>query len=147
MFVDTAGTERFRAVMPAFYHKADAFVIVYDITKQSSFVELTQWLDTIDRETNPKNRGMKVMLIGNKADLEDDREVSYDEGRRFAEKRQMGFFEISAKTEQNFGTAINYLTKKLEKRAMVSEGSESSQSSIQLHEDVEHCQPTAQVHE
>ena len=145
--MDTAGIERFAPLMSAFFHKADAFVIVYDITRQSSFQALTQWLDIIDRETNPKKPGMKVMLIGNKADLEDDREVSYDEGRQFAEKRQIGFFEISAKTGKNFEKTMDYLTKKLEKFTLVSEVFERSQSSIQIHKDIEHCQLTTQVRE
>ena len=132
MFVDTAGTERFHAMMPAFFHKADAFVIVYDITKRPSFQALTRWLDTIDNATNPETRGRKVMVIGNKSDLQDERAVSCDEGRQYAEKRQMGFFEISAKTGENFDDAMNYLMQKVNEPGP--ERSERTQLSSQARE-------------
>ena len=129
MFVDTAGTERFHAVMPTFYQKADAFVIVYDITDRDSFQGLTQWLDAIDTETIPRKRGMKVMVIGNKADLEDKRAVAYNEGRKFAMEKQMAFFETSAKTGAMVQNAVNYLASELQNRERV------RQPSVSLHEE------------
>ena len=118
MFVDTAGTERFGAscMMSSYFRKMDAFVLVYDITQRSTFEGLTTWLNINHMQAvneNPQQK--KVMLIGNKADLKDVREVPYEEGMKFAEQRQMRFFETSAKTGENITEALDCLVDELAK--------------------------------
>ena len=114
--------------MPMLYRKADAFVLVYDITKRSSFKNIAYWLHAIDENTNPDTRGMKVMLIGNKTDLESQRVVSYNEARAFANGEHLGFFEISAKTGTKVEDAIEYLASELEKHVKPSNHNRNQQS-------------------
>ena len=118
--MDTAGTERFGAncVMSSYFRKADAFVLVYDVTSEYSFKELTTWLNIIDKQVvNANLQQMKIVLIGNKTDLKDAREVPYEVGMKFAKERQMRFFETSAMTGENIKEAVDCLVDELAKHA------------------------------
>ena len=92
---DTCGQERFRNIVESYYRGGNGILVVYDITKKSSFDQLNSWLIDI---TNKGNKNMYKILIGNKSDLEDDRQVTFEEGQDFANKNGMDFFETSAKT-------------------------------------------------
>eukprot|EP00741_Cyanophora_paradoxa_P005644 tig00000923_g5471.t1 len=94
---DTAGQERFRSVTKSYYRGAAGVLLVYDITRRSSFNHVSGWLTDAKNLTNPKT---VVMLIGNKADLH-NREVSYDEAQRFADENGCIFLETSAKSGDN----------------------------------------------
>ena len=67
----------------------------YDITRRSTFDNLARWLD--DMRDNAYSK-MIILLVGNKTDLKNEREVSTEEGQEFAEKHNLIFFETSAKT-------------------------------------------------
>ena len=145
MFLDTAGTERFEAMMPSFYRKVDAFVFVYDITNRDSFKGLTNRLVAVDHHPRPSTPYMnhedgKFMVIGNKTDLEDERSVSYEEGMEFAKERQMRFFETSAKTGANVEHAMDSLANDLHVRVRVHEHAIGR-------EHIEHCNVSVQVDE
>ena len=72
--------------------------MVYDITRRETFTHVTKWLDDV-RTNSSKN--VTVILIGNKKDLEDKRQVSYEEGEAFAKENGLMFLETSAKTAYN----------------------------------------------
>ena len=95
---DTAGQESFRSITRAYYKNSACAFIVYDITSRQSFSNIKSWLDDIQTQC-PKT--IFLALVGNKTDLQDNREVSYDEGASFAEQNNMLFFETSAKTGEN----------------------------------------------
>ena len=95
---DTAGQERFRAIAKSYYKGAHGFLLVYDITNKESFEKLQAHMDEI-KTCGPEK--MRCMVVGNKTDLESKREVSYDEGRAFAEEIGAGFWEVSAKNKDN----------------------------------------------
>ena len=97
---DTAGQESFKSITRAYYRGAAAALICYDITNHESFGNLYSWLDECKTNGNPE---MTLVLVGNKIDLADNREVSTEEGRQFAEENEMLFFETSAKTAQKVG--------------------------------------------
>lgn len=80
---DTAGQERFRSVTRSYYRGAAAAVLVYDITKRSTFENLDRWLADCRALASPH---LVVVLVGNKVDKEDEREVEYEEGLRWAEE-------------------------------------------------------------
>ena len=140
-FLDTAGAERFDAIVPMLYRKADAFMLVYDITNRTSFESLTKWLNKIKlHKENVNTSGVKVMVIGNKADL-DCRNVSYEEGMKFAEENGMRFFETSAKTGENINQAIEHLVNELVQRAKFCDAVESLLQSVNQPET-----PTVHLH-
>ena len=95
---DTAGQETFRSITRAYYKNSVCAFVVYDITNKNSFQNVKSWIEDC-RKQSPKT--VFMVLIGNKIDLEDNRQVSYEEGSVFAEKNGMLFFETSAKTGKN----------------------------------------------
>lgn len=95
---DTAGQERFRAVTRSYYRGAAGALLVYDITRRATFNRLTSWLTDARNLTNPNTI---IMLVGNKKDMEDARDVSYEEASAFAEQNGLIFLETSAKTGEN----------------------------------------------
>lgn len=80
---DTAGQERFRAVTRSYYRGAAGALMVYDITRRSTYNHLTSWLTDARNLTNPNT---VIYLIGNKSDLEAQRDVSYEEAKAFADE-------------------------------------------------------------
>ena len=78
--------------------------MVYDITRRETFTHATKWLDDV-RTNSSKN--VTVILIGNKKDLEDKRQVSYEEGEAFAKENGLMFLETSAKTAYNVVESFN----------------------------------------
>ena len=95
---DTAGEETFQAITRTYYRGAVGALLVYDITRRDTFAHCAKWLEDV------KNNGTKdicVILIGNKSDLESQRQVTYEEGQEFAKEHDLLFLETSAKTAQN----------------------------------------------
>eukprot|EP01130_Rhizamoeba_saxonica_P000453 TRINITY_DN10409_c0_g1_i1.p1 TRINITY_DN10409_c0_g1~~TRINITY_DN10409_c0_g1_i1.p1 ORF type:complete len:218 (+),score=45.89 TRINITY_DN10409_c0_g1_i1:20-673(+) len=99
---DTAGQERFRAVTRTYYRGASGALLVYDITRRSTFTHLTSWLTDARSLTDPST---VFMLIGNKKDL-DSRAVTYDEADNFAKENDILFLETSAKFSDNVEEAF-----------------------------------------
>ncbi|NXH82383.1 RAB14 protein, partial [Edolisoma coerulescens] len=85
---DTAGQERFRAVTRSYYRGAAGALMVYDITRRSTYNHLSSWLTDARNLTNPNT---VIILIGNKADLEAQRDVTYEEAKQFAEENGVFF--------------------------------------------------------
>ena len=105
---DTAGQERFRNVISSYFKGAHGILLIYDITARDSFKELENWLGEVERNAN--SQVLKI-LIGNKCDLEDRREISKDEGEAFAMRNGMQFMETSAKLNTNVNEAFEALAK------------------------------------
>ena len=95
---DTAGQETFRSITRAYYKNSVCACVVYDITNRNSFQNIKSWIEDCKKQS-PKS--VFLVLIGNKIDLENKREVSYEEGSIYAQKNGMLFFETSAKTGKN----------------------------------------------
>ncbi|CAK8579739.1 unnamed protein product [Lathyrus sativus] len=90
---DTAGQERFKAITSSYYRGAMGALLVYDITRRSSFENVRAWLVEL-REFGGED--MVIILVGNKSDLEESRQVEEKEGKEFAEKEGVCFMETSA---------------------------------------------------
>ena len=105
---DTAGQENFRSITRSYYKNSACALIVYDITRRQSVENLINWIEDC-KNSSPKT--VFMVLIGNKCDLEKNREVSEEEGREFAEKYGMLFFETSAKTGKNVEEVFKESTK------------------------------------
>lgn len=95
---DTAGQERFRSLIPSYIRDSSVAVVVYDTTSRSSFLSSSKWIDDIRAE---RGEDVMIMLVGNKTDLADCREVSVEEGKAKAVEEQTLFIETSAKAAFN----------------------------------------------
>eukprot|EP01022_Parablepharisma_sp_SALTPOND_P003275 TRINITY_DN112_c0_g1_i1.p7 TRINITY_DN112_c0_g1~~TRINITY_DN112_c0_g1_i1.p7 ORF type:complete len:266 (-),score=41.06 TRINITY_DN112_c0_g1_i1:2678-3475(-) len=93
---DTAGQENFRSMIRVFYKGSHAAFLVYDLTKKETFEKLDDWIADVKENALPE---VKVMLVGNRKDEEQNREVPMEVAKEFANKYQLvGFKETSAKT-------------------------------------------------
>ena len=107
---DTAGQERFRAVTRSYYRGAAGALMVYDITRRSTYNHLSSWLTDARNLTNPNT---VIYLIGNKCDLESQRDVTFDEAKLFAEENGLMFIEASARTGANVEEAFLETARKI----------------------------------
>ena len=101
---DTAGQEAFQAITRTYYKGAIGALLVYDITRKDTFIHVTRWLEEV---RNNSSKTITVILIGNKKDLEDKRQVTYEEGEAFAKENGLMFLETSAKTAYNVIESFN----------------------------------------
>nr|XP_005907701.1 PREDICTED: ras-related protein Rab-12 [Bos mutus] len=96
---DTAGQERFNSITSAYYRSAKGIILVYDITKKETFDDLPKWMKMIDKYAS---EDAELLLVGNKLDCETDREISRQQGEKFAQQiAGMRFCEASAKDNFN----------------------------------------------
>ncbi|XP_074657816.1 ras-related protein Rab6 isoform X1 [Tubulanus polymorphus] len=95
---DTAGQERFRSLIPSYIRDSSVAVVVYDITNANSFQQTSKWIDDVRTE---RGSDVIIMLVGNKTDLSDKRQVSTEEGERKAKELNVMFIETSAKAGYN----------------------------------------------
>ncbi|XVF59012.1 hypothetical protein PTKIN_Ptkin07bG0239700 [Pterospermum kingtungense] len=100
---DTAGQERYRAVTSAYYRGAVGAMLVYDITKRQTFDHIPRWLEELRGHAD---KNIVIILIGNKSDLENQREVPTEDAKEFAQKEGLFFLETSALEATNVETAF-----------------------------------------
>mmetsp|Transcript_49621 Transcript_49621/g.124768 ORF Transcript_49621/g.124768 Transcript_49621/m.124768 type:complete len:211 (-) Transcript_49621:232-864(-) len=103
---DTAGQERFRTITSSYYRGAHGIIVVYDVTDQKSFDNITKWLKEIDTFAGPS---VQKLLVGNKSDLENERMVQTDQGKTLAESLKIPFVETSAKNADNVEQTFNLM--------------------------------------
>ncbi|KAH0623953.1 hypothetical protein JD844_007180 [Phrynosoma platyrhinos] len=95
---DTAGQERFRSLIPSYIRDSTVAVVVYDITNLNSFQQTSKWIDDVRTE---RGSDVIIMLVGNKTDLADKRQITIEEGEQRAKELNVMFIETSAKTGYN----------------------------------------------
>ena len=103
---DTAGQEKYRSITSSYYKGAHGCLLVYDITRKVTFENIDKWLAEIKLSSNNE---INMVLIGNKCDLEDKREVSIEEAQNKAKLLNMAFMETSALNGTNVEKAFNEL--------------------------------------
>ena len=104
LFYDTAGQEKFRSLIPLYTRDAKIILLVYDISCKESFIHLSDWLQEL---TNVNKDEVIFALIGNKNDLKDSRQVTLEEGEKFAGENNFIFQEISAKENDGLSDLFN----------------------------------------
>ena len=105
--VDTAGQEKYRSLSDRYYKKADGCLLVYDITNRESFDEAKNYFC---QQINDKCKAnIKVILLGNKTDLEDQRQVSAEDGVNFAIEKGYEFMETSCLKNRNVADSFETL--------------------------------------
>lgn len=115
---DTAGQERFRTLTNAYFRGAAGAVLLYDITSRPTFSNVVGWMDSV-MEHGAQN--IRLAVVGNKLDLDDDREVSIDEGKKLADNFDCLFFESSAKEGTNCNTIFTQLAQEIKSAQEVSQ--------------------------
>ncbi|KAN0100590.1 Ras family domain containing protein [Tylopilus felleus] len=95
---DTAGQERFRSVTRSYYRGAAGVILVYDITNRATFLNLSKWLADARTLASPH---LVAVLVGNKSDRDEDREVEWSEASKWAAENGVHFLEASSLTGDN----------------------------------------------
>eukprot|EP00096_Caligus_rogercresseyi_P003062 TRINITY_DN1559_c0_g1_i1.p1 TRINITY_DN1559_c0_g1~~TRINITY_DN1559_c0_g1_i1.p1 ORF type:complete len:268 (-),score=45.38 TRINITY_DN1559_c0_g1_i1:278-979(-) len=104
---DTAGQERFRSLTTAFLRDAMGFILVFDLTCEKSFEDVSEWLNHIQNHAYCENPD--VILCGNKSDLTEERVVSHEKANDFANAHNLYYFETSATDGKGFSEAVEAL--------------------------------------
>uniref|UniRef100_A0A1A8JSF1 small monomeric GTPase n=1 Tax=Nothobranchius kuhntae TaxID=321403 RepID=A0A1A8JSF1_NOTKU len=120
---DTAGQERYRTITTAYYRGAMGFLLMYDITSQETFCAVQDWATQIKTYSW---ESAQVVLVGNKLDLEEDRQVPAEDGRRVARELGFQFFEASAKDNVNVKQVFDKLVDVICEKMNESVNSEAS---------------------
>lgn len=94
---DTCGSERFKSLTTSFIKSCPVFILVFDLTNRKSFLELDNWIKMINENSSPT----LLNVVGNKADLKEQRQVELNEILQFSNQNSMNYFEVSAKEDLN----------------------------------------------
>ena len=113
---DTAGEERFRSITSSYFHMAEYFLLIFDLTNRNSFDAIPEWIALLKEYVEKP----KFMIIGNKSDLEknkipDDEINDALEGKEQFKINDENFIKVSAKTGKNISYAFDYLLDLIEK--------------------------------
>ena len=109
-FYDTAGEERFKSISFNVLKYSDGIVLMYDITNKKSFDSISGWMESIKES---KGDNFPVVLVGNKSDLNEKREVTKEEGKKLANNYKIYFFETSNKIGTNVEECCSKLINKI----------------------------------
>ena len=107
---DTAGQERYRSITNAYYKGAKGAFIVYDITRKETFDDIDKWRNELIASCNQE---VTIMLIGNKCDLEERRQISKEQGEEKAKSFGFSFLETSALSGENLENGFESLIKEI----------------------------------
>ena len=106
---DTAGQERFKSLTQNYFKNAEGVLLTYDITNSASFENLKDWISSIKNNMEGKNYFIPIIIIGNKIDMEESREINKEDAQKFAKENNYKYFETSAKTGEGVDNAIREL--------------------------------------
>ena len=101
---DTAGQERFKSMSVNVIKNVEGLILTYSIINRESFQNMDSWLQKLNDASDLSKK--PVIIVGNKIDLEDKRQVTTEEGEEFAKNHGYNFFEVSAKTGKNVKEAF-----------------------------------------
>ena len=105
--VDNSGVEKFRHLCRRYYKESHGIILIYDITSKESFGVADYFLN--DLRKSEISTVIQIFLVSNKMDLEEKREITFEEGEKFAKENGLMFCECSAKTGENIDFIFNKL--------------------------------------
>ena len=111
---DTAGQEKYRAMTKNLFLKTQGIVIIFDISNETSFINLKSWMNDIKEECSAD---IPMILVGNKLDLEDKRVIDKERAMEFAKNEKLEYIETSSKTGENINKALSLIIEKIYQRA------------------------------
>ncbi|TWW64700.1 EF-hand calcium-binding domain-containing protein 4B [Takifugu flavidus] len=107
---DTAGQERYCSITKQFFRKADGVVVMYDVTVEESFRAVKPWLANVQEAAG---EGIPILLLGNKMDMDESRQVPVKEAEKLAQENRVMFSEVSAYTSRNVTESLTHLARVL----------------------------------
>ncbi|XP_065139582.1 EF-hand calcium-binding domain-containing protein 4B [Paramisgurnus dabryanus] len=110
---DTAGQERYRSITKQFFRKADGVVVVYDITNEQTFTAVRHWLTSVQEGAG---EDIPIMLLGNKTDVDHQREIPLGMGEKLAKDFQLIFYECSAFSAHNVMESMIHMARVLKEQ-------------------------------
>ena len=113
---DTAGQDRFRAITKNYFKGAHGIILIYDVTNQLSFDNVSNWINQIKEEASDK---VTIFLVGNKIDDVENRKIQTESGKNLAENFQLQFYETSAKTGENVEKTFQALVEKIDEISLI----------------------------
>lgn len=128
---DTAGQERFKSVGRSYYHDSCAVIIVYDITRRSTFDSIPSWIKEAQDSLNFDISEIEVMIIGNKTDLEKQRVVSHSDVKKLEDQCNFTYMETSAMKNEGVIEAMTTLIQQIHQRGI---GNQSSFSRLNIND-------------
>ena len=129
---DTAGQERFKSLSTNYIKKADGVLLIFDITDKESFKNISNWMNDIIDEAGDK---MPIVLVGNKYDLGEKRNVSKEEGENAAKKYNIKYFETSAKDGTNVENCFREISKEIIEKKILRKKSENNNKILKNQKD------------
>ena len=107
---DTAGQEKYKSITKNLFLKVMAAIIIYDITSEKSYINCRMWVQMIKEECGSH---MKIIIVGNKSDLNDQRKIDEEEVMNYAKEQNTQYIETSCKTGENIRKAVSILCEKI----------------------------------
>lgn len=126
---DTAGQERFKTITSSYYKGAHGIIVVYDITDKESFKNIDTWMTEVEKHASDN---VSRILVGNKWDLDESRQVSTDEGKELADQHNIRFMETSAKESSHVEEAFTLMTKEIKSRVVHTDQRKPTQTGTKL---------------
>ncbi len=107
---DTAGQEKYKAITSAYYKGSKGALVIYDITQKETFANIEKWVNDLKCKGDPK---ITIIIIGNKNDLEEKRQISKEQGEEKAKSFGCAFLETSAYSGDNIEKAFEMMVKEI----------------------------------
>ena len=132
---DTAGQERFKALTQSYFRNAEGVMLAFDVTKSESYDNLKDWIASIKKNLEGKNIFLPLIIVGNKIDMEESREVEKESAEQFATENNYKYFETSAKTGEGVDEAVRDLVNQVLNNNQIDEQKMEARKSVQLKEE------------
>lgn len=127
---DTAGQDRFRSITSSYYRGAHGIIIAFDLTEYETFDNVKMWLKEVEKYADTNN--LNLLLVGCKSDLEDDRKITYEYAKDYADSLHMPYIEVSSKYSYNINNVFDIMSRDILTRVITNEQNKIKSENIKL---------------